>query len=236
MAAHRDQPVIEVAFDYNRELIDELKIRTDARWSVNMNCWYIPQERFVLNEFFNAMKPVAYIDCSALKNKGSQQVNSQTKGNYSPSAMKKLISPETREKIGDFRMWLEQKRYGENTIKTYIHQLGIFFGYYSDIAPENITIQNINAFNNEFILKYNLSFTFQNQTISALKKFYGYHYNRDLNAGNLERPRRSHSLPKVMDKADLKKFFESIKNIKHKMAFETIYDTLPEAQFYHSFA
>jgi integrase/recombinase XerD len=48
-------------------------------------------------------------------------------------------------------------------------------------------------------------------------------YNRELNAENIERPRKTHSLPKVMDKKDLKRFFESIKNTKHKMAFETIY-------------
>lgn len=137
--------------------------------------------------------------------------------------MKKRISPETREKINDFKKWLEQGRYGENTVKTYTHQLKIFFGYYSDIRPEQITTQHITSFNSEFILKNNLSATFQNQTISALKKFYSYRYNRNLDAENLERPRKSHALPKVMDKKDLKKFFESIKNTKHKMAFETIY-------------
>ena len=223
LAIHRERPVVKVIFDYNRKLIEELKARTDAQWSVNMNCWYIPQERFVLNEFFTAMKPVAYINYLSLKNKDSQQLNNQATRNYSPSVMKKRIQPATLEKIDDFRMWLEQKRYGENTIKTYIHQLGIFFGYYADIEPENITTQNIIAFNNDFILKNNLSSTFQNQTISALKKYYLYKHNRDLNAENLERPRKSQSLPKVMAKKDLKRFFESIKNTKHKIAFETIY-------------
>jgi len=222
-ATHRQQTVVKVEFAYNRELIDELKAHTNARWSANMNCWYIPKDKFVLGEFFTAMKPVAWIDYSGLKNQNSKQPQKSTGRNYSPASMKKRISSETREKIDDFKKWLEQGRYGENTVKTYTHQLEIFFGYYSDIQPENITTQHITSFNSEFILKNNLSATFQNQTISALKKFYSYNYNRNLEAESLERPRKSHALPKVMDKKHLKKFFESIKNTKHKIAFETIY-------------
>jgi site-specific recombinase XerD len=222
-ATHRETPVVKVEFVYNRELIVELKARTNARWSASMNCWYIPKDQFVLGDFFAAMKPLAWIDYSAVKNKNSRRPPKSTEKKYSPASMKKRISSETREKIDDFKKWLEQGRYGENTVKTYIHQLEIFFGYYSDIKPEQITTQDITAFNSEFILKNNLSATFQNQTISALKKFYTWKFNRNLDSENLERPRKSSSLPKVMDKTDLKRFFESIKNTKHKMAFETIY-------------
>jgi site-specific recombinase XerD len=222
-ATHRETPVVKIEFVYNRELIDALKANTNARWSANMNCWYIPKDQFVLGDFFAAMKPVAWIDYSAVKNKNSRRPPKSTEKKYSPASMKKRISSETREKIDDFKKWLEQGRYGENTVKTYIHQLEIFFGYYSDIKPEQITTQDITAFNSEFILKNNLSATFQNQTISALKKFYTWKFNRNLDSENLERPRKSSSLPKVMDKTDLKRFFESIKNTKHKMAFETIY-------------
>lgn len=67
-ANHREQPVVKIEFAYNRELINELKARTNARWSANMNCWYIPQNNFSLGEFFTAMRPVAWIDYSAVKN------------------------------------------------------------------------------------------------------------------------------------------------------------------------
>jgi hypothetical protein len=60
--------VIKIEFAWNRELIDEMKARTKARWSAHINCWYIPKDQFVLGEFFTAMKPVAWIDYSAVKN------------------------------------------------------------------------------------------------------------------------------------------------------------------------
>jgi len=61
-ATHRETPVVKVEFAYNRELIDALKASTNARWSATMNCWYIPKDKFILGEFFTAMRPVAWID------------------------------------------------------------------------------------------------------------------------------------------------------------------------------
>jgi site-specific recombinase XerD len=188
-----------------------------------MNCWYIPKDQFVLGEFFTAMKPVAYIDYSAVKNQNSKQPQKSTVRNYSPASMKKRILPETRKKIDDFKKWLEQGRYGENTVKTYTHQLEIFFGYYSDKNPENITTQDITAFNSEFILKNNLSTTFQNQTISALKKFYTWNSSRKIEIESIERPRKSRPLPKVIHLDIVKEMLASISNPKHKLALSTIY-------------
>lgn len=222
-ATHRETPVIKVEFVYNREVIDALKARTNARWSATMNCWYIPKDKFDLGKFFTAMRPVTWIDYSAVKNENVQQPKKNEEKKYSPAAMKKLILPETREKIDDFKKWLEQRRYGENTVKTYTHQLEVFFGYYSGKNPENITMQDITVFNSEFILKNNLSATFQNQTISALKKFYTWNSNRKIEIESIERPRKSRPLPKVIPLEIVKEMLASISNPKHKLALSTIY-------------
>jgi site-specific recombinase XerD len=222
-ATHRETPVVKVEFIYNRELIDALKARTNARWSASMNCWYIPKDKFGLGDFFTAMRPVTWIDYSAVLNKNSPQHQKSDGKKYSPASMKKRIEPETREKIDDFKKWLEQGRYGENTVKTYTHQLEIFFGYYSDIKPEQITTQHITSFNSEFILKNNLSATFQNQTISALKKFYTWNSSRKIEIESIERPRKSRPLPKVIPLEIVKEMLAIISNPKHKLALSTIY-------------
>ncbi|WP_139249612.1 tyrosine-type recombinase/integrase [Mariniphaga anaerophila] len=214
---------MKIEFLFNREVIDALRARTNARWSATMSCWYIFRNSFVLEEFFKTMSSLAYLDYSALKSKNAVQVHSDTGKKYSAISMKGQMKAEARREISAFKKWLEQARYGENTVKTYIHQLEIFFGYYTDKIPKEITVADMTAFNSEFILKNGLSATFQNQTISALKKFYSNRFNRDLDMENIVRPRKTRPLPKVMDRKDVKKFFESIKNLKHKMAFETIY-------------
>jgi integrase/recombinase XerD len=74
-ATHRETPVVKVEFAYNSELINELKARTNARWSANMNCWYIPKDKFELGKFFTAMRPVTWIDYSAVSQQ-NQRINS----------------------------------------------------------------------------------------------------------------------------------------------------------------
>ncbi len=199
---HRKKQVVRIYFVYNTTLIEMLKKSTDALWSRTMGCWYINADKFKLQNFICLFSSVADIDYSKLN---------------------KELDPFLLEIINRFKNWLKQKRYSSNTIKIYIHQLEIFFCYYSSKKPEDITIDDITNFNHNYILKKKLSYTFQNQTISALKKFYLTMFNRDLEAEHLERPRKIDALPKVMSKGDLQRFFNSIKNIKHRMAFETIY-------------
>ena len=109
------------------------------------------------------------------------------------------------------------------TIKTYVHQLEIFFGYFPSKKPEENTHSDVITFNSDFILSNNLSATFQNQTISALKKFYSFKHNRNIDVDNLERPRRGRPLPKVISLEVLQEMLASIANPKHKLALSTVY-------------
>ncbi|KOH45469.1 hypothetical protein NC99_17140 [Sunxiuqinia dokdonensis] len=225
-ANHRQQAVVRIDFAYDAELAAQVTQREGVRWSQTLGAWYVSKEHFDLHRFFEAFRGKAWVDYEGLKkdkNKSTKHTPVAVKPRYKLKAIKAQLSSEVNGQIQSFKKWMEQKRYAENTIKTYIHQLEIFFGYYADKDPASLSHEDITRFNTEFILKHGLSSTFQNQTVSALKKFYRVLYNRDLEAENIERPRKSHTLPKVMSKQELQRFFENIKNIKHKMAFETIY-------------
>ena len=63
---YHQQQVVKIEFEYNRELIDSLKENTPAVWSANLNCWYIPESKFILEDFIAALEPVASLDCSKL--------------------------------------------------------------------------------------------------------------------------------------------------------------------------
>lgn len=89
--------------------------------------------------------------------------------------------------------------------------------------PEEISNADIIDFNSDLILKNNLSSTFQNQTISALKKFYGVHFNRNIEIEELKRPIKSRQLPKVIPLEIVKEMLSTIPNLKHKVALSTIY-------------
>jgi integrase/recombinase XerD len=76
---------------------------------------------------------------------------------------------------------------------------------------------------NEYIIPSKLSFSFQNQMISAVKKFYGHIYKTDMDPGKIERPRGWRRLPNVLSKEEVKKMLGGIPNDKHRVMLSLIY-------------
>ena len=223
---HKEVPIVEIRFDYNFKIKEQVKKISGAKWSNSKKCWYIGKHEFELGTVFNLVKDFAYLDYSGLKETKKPQEKTAVAGNtkaYNANLLKEKVTSETKDKIALFKGWMLQKRYSKNTIKTYIHQIEIFFGYYWQMKPEELKNKDIEAFNSSFIIKNKLSITFQNQTVSALKLFYQHIQNKNLQVENIERPRKSARLPKVIGKKDLVVLFNCITNQKHKMAFETIY-------------
>ena len=220
----KDKPVVFIDFKFDWDIVNLIRNYPGTIYIPDKKRWYILNINFNLNDFFKRFKATTYIDYSKIKQKQTEAFpKPAVKETYNANKIKLQLTPETKVKIAGFKVWMQQLRYSGNTVKTYIHQLEIFFGYYCQKRPEELENDDIIAFNNDFILKYNLSSTFQNQTISALKKFYTHYFNRNIDVGKIERPRKALSLPKVIDKGDLQKIFQSIQNPKHKMALETIY-------------
>ncbi len=222
---HKNQPVVLVKFDYDHDLINALKKRSNTFWSTSKRCWYIPEKHFNLHSFFKAFHSNAWIDYSALK-KNKKDIKGPSefpKATYNLKRIKSCLSPQVKTEIAYFRAWLKQKRYAQNTINTYIHNLEIFFGFFASSRPDMISLYDITRFNNDFVLKHGLSATFQNQVLSAVKLFYEKNYNYPLKAEEIERPLKAKSLPKVFSKSDLLLFFRAINNSKHKMAMMLIY-------------
>lgn len=225
-AIYREIPVVRLIFPFDSGLIEAIRKNTNARWSQTLNCWIIPESEFNLHDFFEIFRGKAYVDYSQLRSTNNLRTAPGPAGEkirYNLKAIKAQLSPDVRTDIQTFKKWMEQKRYAENSIKTYVHQLEIFFGFYASKKPETINNEDITNFNTEFILKHRLSSTFQNQTVSALKLYYAKNHNRQITVDEVERPLKAKTLPKVFSKPDLEKFFRSITNSKHKMAMEIIY-------------
>lgn len=75
----------------------------------------------------------------------------------------------------------------------------------------------------EYIIPNELSFSFQNQMISSVKKFYGNIYKSAIDPGKIDRPRTRHRLPNVLGKEDVKKILNSVTNEKHRVMLSLIY-------------
>jgi integrase/recombinase XerD len=129
----------------------------------------------------------------------------------------------TQQHILSFKNYLNYRRYSQNTIKTYADALEVFFRFYKDQAPESLNIEDIINFNTAYILKKNLSASYQNQVINAIKLFYRNRFNRTMEVDFIQRPRREKRLPNVLSKNEVKSILEAPTNLKHRAMLSLIY-------------
>lgn len=128
-----------------------------------------------------------------------------------------------REGVELLRRHLEEYRYSNRTIESYISQLELFFKYYHTKDPHEISHNEVSDFINDFVLKHGFSASFQNQMVSAIKLYYELAGKGRIIPGILERPRRSRALPKVFSKDEIARILNSARNSKHKLLLWIIY-------------
>ena len=129
----------------------------------------------------------------------------------------------TEQHLLAFKSYMHYRRYSPYTIKTYTEALEIFFRFFQNRALESLTIEDIIDFNNDYILKKNLSASYQNQVINAIKLFYRNRFNRAMEVDFIQRPRRKKRLPNVLSKKEIKAILEAPTNLKHRAMISLIY-------------
>lgn len=204
-------------FAYNRKLIDDLKAKSHAVWSTNMNCWYIPKEKFVLSDFFNAMKHEAWIDYSAVKNYSENHKTAKLKRPEKNTRNINVTLPK------GYLEKLEQERYGENTIKIYTHYFKDFLADFQNRDLANITKEEINAYILRLIKGKGISPSQQNQRINSIKFYFEKVLGKKSEYYDIGRPRKERKLPDVLSKEEIRQMIDVTDNIKHKFLIALIY-------------
>ena len=222
---HREQEVVFLHFRRDEELIKIIRDNFYVRWSATKKMWYVPVSQFDLHEFMKLMKGKAWVDYSGMTEKKLIEKIDTTKKNTTHifNDRQKLEDKNKLAEIEYFAKWMEQRRYGMSTIKTYIESLKVFFHFYSCRDIDKINSEDVVNFNYNYILKNGYSASYQNQIINAIKLFYKQRFNSEMNFENIQRPKRSKPLPKIIDKEDIRHMLSGISNLKHKTALSLIY-------------
>lgn len=219
---HNNEAIISLKFEKDQMLISRVKTLPGARWSQSRNFWYIPAQYFSLSKVFEALQPLAFLDYSGLK-QGDSNTKSKKKPDKNDKADHAEFSNQHQRELENFKQWMAQMRYADNSIKVYIGCLSVFLRFYSDKSINEISNRDIEKFNHDYILKENYSAKTQNQYISAIKTFYLKMKGTNYALNQLERPIEGQKLPKVIPIETVQKMLEGIANIKHKTALSTIY-------------
>jgi hypothetical protein len=81
----KDRDIVAIIFKYNLSIIKIVRKFEGAVWNEKMKFWYIPAEKFDLSLVFEKLRPVAYIDYSALQAQKNENKSS------APAKGRKLI-------------------------------------------------------------------------------------------------------------------------------------------------
>ena len=206
---------------YDSIWVDELKSYGKLFYDKKRKVFMLPYSRLTadsLSDYFTTAGVEVRVIRPALT--GEVRIERTTIGSEVRS---RGLNDRAIEGIELLRGYLEENRYSARTIESYISQLGLFFRYFSDKDPDQITRNEVSDFVNNFIIRLGLSTSFQNQVISAIKTYYEISGNGRIIPQTLERPRRSKALPKVFSKEEVSRILNSVRNDKHKLLLWMIY-------------
>ncbi len=224
LSEHNQTPVVQILFDYNDSINNQLRKTTTAKWSQTMKCWYLRRNDFNLSIFFNNFSDLAWIDYSGLNGNQENSVPQPVKNQQEIGVIKSRNLPEeTLVQINRFREWMQQKRYSPNTIKSYTEAISTFLKYFYQKSISAITNADLADFNSNYIIKNNYSTAYQNQVINGVKLFFSFAHSLKFEVEKTERPRREHKLPNVLSKEEVAAILKAPANQKHRTMLSLIY-------------
>jgi integrase/recombinase XerD len=215
---HNNTEVVFLIFPRDNAIVNAIKSLKAVKWSQTLGKWYIPKDEFRLATVYEALKEVAYVDYTAFK------------GNR-PHAEKKPEKPvrntkipvEVDESLQKLKQWMTHKRYSDSAIRSYLEGTKTFLMFLQPKPIKEINNDDMVRFVNEYVIKKNLSYAFQNQVINAVKILFREIVTSEFDIDRFERPRVEHKLPNVLSKAEVSAILKAHYNMKHKTMLSLIY-------------
>ena len=140
---------------------------------------------------------------------------------------KQLPTKELSEKSKDVLLLYEQKiilkGYSPHTLKNYKAALMKFLSFFEGRELSGVTKEEIEGYVFHLISKYKISDTKQNMIINAVKFFYEKVLGMPREYYNIQRPKKSKSLPNVLSPEEIHKMLTTTNNRKHKAILCTLY-------------
>lgn len=221
---HKGENRIALEFELDQEIVGFIRRVEGVRWSSTMKCWHMPDTKDSVREMFQVLRRSVYFDYSGLK---VAVTDKSAEAKAVMMGIREKVFPALSERdkadIEALRGWMEHKRYGASTVKTYISMISRFLRFVKPRDGVECDAGDVVRYVNEYIIPAGLSYAFQNQTINSLKLFYSEVYDDSFVVENLGRPRIEHKLPNVLSKDEIKRILESTRNLKHRAMLSLIY-------------
>ena len=217
---HNQLNIVLFSFNENETLLNTLKNKMQHfNWNKELQTWTSTYYPSLKKELFHLLRGKYWLDYSGM---GLNAHDSIVKTQVTIPTLAPL-SDEHIIELKKFKNYLLSKRYSPSTIKTYSESITTFLRFFISKPISEINHNDLIEFNNLYIIQKNLSNSFQNQVVNAVKLFFQIVENKKLIVELIHRPRREKKLPNVLSKEEVKAILEAPKNIKHQAMLSLIY-------------
>ena len=117
---------------------------------------------------------------------------------------------------------MQTRNYSPRSIEAYVHMLNSLEEYHKTSIDE-ISTSQVKDFLQYSITERNLSVSYINQVISAVKILQKDVLGKEWESIRIKRPRRIKKLPVVLSKEEVKSIIETTRNLKHRAILAVIY-------------
>ncbi|MCU0442184.1 MAG: site-specific integrase [Bacteroidia bacterium] len=196
--SHRKEDVIFIYFDYNKEVIAELRENFPARWSATNRAWYIPDKDGFRKMLQMPPKPVA------------QQI-AQT------------IHPANLPAFNKYCEQLTLKGYSANTLRTYSQNFAQLLYTIKQFQVDALTDEQLRSYLLYCHNELKLSESQIHNRINAIKFYFEKVLMQDQLVMELPRPKKPMQLPKVLSVEDVRRMLQVTTNPKHLLILKLTY-------------
>lgn len=139
------------------------------------------------------------------------------------SAIDLHASREYQQALYQLATQLKVIRYSDSTQRTYYHMFRSFLCYVYPLPLHRVTRQHVMRHHFDLVHKKDVSRSYQNQSINAIKFYLEHVLKQDRQFFDLERPKKQQRLPDVLSSEEVAGILKATHNLKHKTMLTTIY-------------
>ena len=212
---HQKKSQIGIRFDYDREMITHLKKLEGICWTKTFGCFYISATKLDLDKLFkHLVNRGYYVDYSLLD---------ILKMKNTLASSEVLITDNHRPEILAFRNYLNGRRYSISTMNTYTTFVLKFLKFHR--FKQYYKTTDVDRFVEAEIAGRKYSISSHRQCISALKHYFEFTQQEEIDATKLMRPEKSKYLPGVLSKEEVIDLLRLTRNLKHRCILALIYSS-----------
>lgn len=241
---HKGQNVWLLKFSYDKQLIERLRAAVSIRWSKTHSCWYGAGTE----AFLEKLREVAAVNADTGKYDAQKPLPSATispakpppaaYAGQLPGKMPSVPAPPTINEmqnarrdlpeaaLKDLRNWceyLQGRQYATKTIQVYGQALHQFLIWLGDEHHKEVRKEDVNNYMHYLVHNKNISRSYQNQVVNAIKSFYSHILSIHLSPDMIERPRREYHLPQFLTREEVSQVFHTLGNFKHRAMISLVY-------------